>query len=259
MPILVLLALAAALPAGNSDPRIGSWTLFSAQSTLDAPNKLSITPVPNGVHLVMSGETHLDFTAPSDGHGTSVPGNPAFNGIELHRISKRQSVVKEEKDGVLVATVGEKLSADGKELTITTASQGKPNKITVWTRTGGAPVGKDLFAGEWTQDESKTQMRQGLVLKIEPDGGDGIRFSGDYSFTGRLDGKSYDLHNSSNDTVQLNLIDPHTVDAIYRRDDQVSQRDRWVVSADGKTLTLTSKGTLQTGQRLSESLVFQKQ
>ena len=259
MPFFAILALAAALPSGNVDPRIGSWTLVSAQSVVDPPNKLIITPVPNGVHLVMSGETHLDFTARSDGHETPVPANPAFNGIELHRISNRQSEVKEKKNGTLVATVGEKLSGDGRELTTTTVSQGKPQQVTVWVRTGGAPEGKDLFAGEWTQDQSKSRLRQGLVLNIEADGSDGIRFSGGYSFTGRLDGKQYDLHNAPNDTVQLTLTDPHTVDAVYRRDDQASQRDRWVISADGRTLTLVSKGTLQTGQHIAENLVFKKQ
>ena len=259
MPLIAVLALAAALLPGNPDPRIGSWTLVSAQSALDPPNKLAITPVPNGIHLVMSGETHLDFTTRSDGHGTAVPGNPAFNQIELHRISKRQSEVKEEKDGIPVATVGEKLSNDGKELTISTVSPGKPNQITVWTRTGGAAVGRDLFAGEWTQDESKTRLREGLVLRIDPDGSDGIRFTGGYNYVGRFDGKQYDLHNSGSDTVQLALTDPHTVDEVYRRDNQISQRDHWVVSADGRTLTLTSKGTLQTGQHVSEILVFQKQ
>ena len=259
MLFFAILLLAAAMPPANPDPRIGSWTLVSAQSALDPPNKLSITPVPNGVHLVMSGETHLDFTARSDGHGTSVAGNPVFNQIELHRISKRQSEVKEEKDGALVATVREKLSNDGKELAITTANPGQPDQTTVWVRTGGAAAGRDLFAGEWTQDLSKTRLRQGLVVKIEPDGSDGIRFSGGYSFTGRFDGKQYDLRNSRNDTVQLSLVDAHTVDAVYRRDDQIAQRDRWVVSADGRMLTLTSKGTLQTGQHVSETLVFQKQ
>ena len=51
----------------------------------------------------MSGDTHLDFTAKSDGHATSVPGNPAFNQVELHRIDKRQAEVKEKKDGAVVA------------------------------------------------------------------------------------------------------------------------------------------------------------
>ena len=206
----------------------------------------------------MSGETHFDFTANRNGHDSPAPGNLGFNQIELHRIDKRQAEVKEKKDGTLVATVREKLSKDGNELTTTTATAGKPDQITVWTRTGGAKVAADLFVGEWTQDLSKTRMRQGLVLKIEADGSGGVRFLGDFSYTARFDGKQYDLKNSRNDTVTLELVDPHTVDAIYRRDDQVTQKDRWQVSADGQQMTLSTTGTLETGQQLTEKLVFKK-
>ncbi|HZZ15571.1 MAG TPA: hypothetical protein VFE08_06380 [Candidatus Sulfotelmatobacter sp.] len=254
-----LFGLAAALQIGAAEPRIGTWTLVSAQSTLNPPNTLSITPLHNELHIVMSGETHIDFTAKSDGHETAVPGNPAFNQVTLRRIDKRQSEVTEKKDGAVVATVRDKLSKDGKELTITTASAGHPDQITVWTRSGGAKVAGSPLAGEWTQDLSKTRLRQGLLLKIEPDGNGGVRFSGGFSYTARFDGKPYDVTNSRNDTVTLQLVDPLTVDAIYRRDDQVTQKDRWVVSADRQKMTLTSTGTFETGQRVTEKLVFQKQ
>jgi hypothetical protein len=238
---------------------MGSWVLLSAQSSLDPPNRLSITPVHGGTHVVMSGETHLDFTTNSNGQKSSAPGNLGFNQIELRRIDKGQAEVKEEKDGTVVATVREKLSKDGNELTTTTATRGKADQVTVWTRSGGAKVANDLFAGEWTQDLSKTRLRQGLVLKIEADGSGGIRFLGDFSYTARFDGKQYDLKNSRNDTVTLELVDPHTVDAIYRRDNQVAQKDRWLVSTDGQQMTLSSAGTLETGQRITEKLVFKKQ
>ena len=188
-----------------------------------------------------------------------APGNLGFNQIELRRIDKRQAEVKEEKDGAVVATVREKISNDGNELTTTTATTGKPDQITVWTRTGGAKDAKDLFAGEWTQDLSKTRLRQGLALKIEADGRGGVRFVGDFSYTARFDGKPYDLKNSRNDTVTLALVDPHTVDAIYRRNNQVAQKDRWQVSADGQQMTLSTTGTLETGQRVTEKLSFKKQ
>jgi len=256
---LLLLGLLAAFQSGATDPRIGSWTLVSAQSSLDPPNRLTITPVHAGTHVVMSGETHLDFTANTNGHPSAAPGNLAFNQIELRRIDKRQAEVKEEKDGALVATVREKISSDGNELTTTTATTGHADKITVWTRTGGAKVANDLFAGEWTQDLSKTRLRQGLVLKIEADGSGGIRFLGDLSYTARFDGKPYDVKNSRNDTVTLEMVDPHTVDASYQRDNQVTQKDRWVVSPDGQQMTVSTTGTLETGQRLTEKLVFKKQ
>jgi hypothetical protein len=257
--ILLLFGLLAAMQTGATDPRVGTWTLASAQSSLDPPNRLTITPVHDGSHVVMSGETHLDFTANSNGHQSPAPGNLSFNQIELRRIDKRQAEVKEKKDGAAVATVREKISNDGNELTSITAAAGHPDKITVWTRSGGKKVPNDLFAGEWTQDLSKTRMRQGLVLKIEADGSGGIRFLGDFSYAARFDGKQYDLKNSRNDTVTLELVDPHTVDASYQRDNQVTQKDRWVVSADGQQMTLSMTGTLETGQRATEKLVFKKQ
>jgi len=207
----------------------------------------------------MSGDTHLDFTAKSDGHDTAVPGNPGFDQVQLRRIDKRQSEATEKKGGAVVATVREKTSNDGNELTITTVSHGHPDQITVWMRSGGAKVAHDPLAGEWTEDLSKTRMQQGLMLKIEPDGSGGVRFSGDYSYTARFDGKPYDVRNSRNDNVALQLVDAHTVDAIYRRDDQVTQKDRWAVSADGQQMTLTTTATLETGQHLTEKLVFKKQ
>lgn len=207
----------------------------------------------------MSGETHLDFTAKMNGHDTAVPSNPAFDQVELRRINKRQVEVTEKKNGSVVATIRDRLSNDEKELTVTAVSRGHADQITVWTRGAGVKAANDPFAGEWVEDLSKTRLRQGLVLKIEADGNDGVRFSGEYSYTAHFDGKPYDLRNSRNDTVQLQLIDAHTVDAIYRRDDQVAQKDRWVVSGDGQQMTLTTTGTLASGQRITEKLQFKKQ
>jgi hypothetical protein len=254
-----LLVLLAAIQVFAADPRIGSWTLVSAHSSLDPPNELSIRSQHGAVHVVISGESHLDFTAKLDGHEVSVPSNPVFNQIELRRIDKHQVEVTQKKDGAVVAMIRDKLSKDGNELTSTTSQKGRPDKITVWTRTGGKKSLNDLFAGEWTEDLSKSRMAQGMALKIEAEGNDGVRFSGDYSYSARFDGKEYDLKNSRNDTVSLQAIDAYTVDAIYRRDDQITQKDRWVVSPDGAQMTVSTTGTLETGQQIRETLVFRKQ
>ena len=219
-----MLGLLAAIQPGGTDPRVGTWILISAQSTLDPPNRLSLTPMHNAVHVVMSGENHIDFTASLNGHQSPAPGNLAFDEIELHRINDKQAEVKEEKNGAVVATVRERLSADGNELTSTTLAKNHPDRITVWARSGGAKAAKDPFAGEWTEDLSKSCLRQGLVLKIEMDGSGAVHFLGDFSYTARFDGKQYDLKNSRNDTVVLELVNPHTVDSVYRRDDQVDRK-----------------------------------
>lgn len=226
---------------------------------MEPANRLSIIPGQTGTHVVMSGETHLDFTANANGHPGAAPGNLGFNQIQLHRIDKHQAEVREMKDGALVATVREKLSKDGTALTSTTSSAGHPSQTTVWTRTGGTKDPKDPFAGDWTQDLSKTHMQQGSLIKIEADGSGGARFLGDYSYTARFDGKPYDVKNSRNDTVTLALADPHTVDETFRRDNQVTQKDRWQVSADGQQMICSTTATLETGQHVTEKLVFKKQ
>jgi hypothetical protein len=256
---LALLGVVATIQLAAADPRIGSWILISAQSALEPPNKISITSLHREVHVVISGDTHVDFTAKLDGHEASVQGNPGFSQIEVRKIDKRQVEIKEKKDGAVVALIRDKLSSDGNELTSTTSKQGRANQITVWTRSGGKKAANDLFAGEWTEDLSKTRLRQGLTLKIEGDGNEGVRFLGDFSYTARFDGKEYNLKDSNYDTVKLELVDAHTVDSIYRRDDKVAQKDRWVVSADGQQMTLTTTGVLETGQQVKENLVFRKQ
>ena len=259
---LALLGLLAALQIGAADPRIGSWTLTSAQSTVDPPNELSITSLHGAVHVVISGEKHLDFTAKLGGQESAVQGNPAFNQIQLRRIDRHQVEVIQKKDGTVVATIRDQLSKDANELTSTTSQNGHADQITVWTRSGGKKSATDLFAGKWTEDLSKTRLRQGTTLKIEADGAGGVRFSGDFSYSARFDGKEYDLKNSSNDTVSLQLVDSHTVDSIYRRDEQVTQKDRWVVSADGTAddadydWHIGNRSASKRGARISQALTL---
>ena len=207
----------------------------------------------------MTGATHLDFTTSDSGHLTPAPGNLGFNQIALKRDSKHQAEVKEEKNGVVMATVRETLSPDGKELTSTTITKGQPNVITVWNRTGGTRSAKDPFAGEWTEDLTKSRMRQGLLVQVEALPNGYVHFTGDDTYTATFDGKPHDVQHSRNDTVTLALTDPHTVDATYRRDDQVTERDHWVVSPDGREMTLTSTAVLETGQHATEKLTFRKQ
>jgi hypothetical protein len=241
-----------------ADPRIGTWKLVSADSHLAPPRVLSISHAGKGVHVVVSG-VHVEFTSSWDGHDNHVKNVPAFNQIVMRRIGKNQAEVKEKKNGVLVATLRHTVSSDRKELTITTVQPGREDQITVWQRSGGAHDPRNPFIGEWTQDFSKTRLRQGLVIKIEPDGKDGVHFAGEFSYTANFDGQDYPLKDSRDDTVALALIDAHTVDSTYKRGDEIADQDRWVVSADGQQMTLTTTGVLGTGEHIKETLVYRKQ
>jgi hypothetical protein len=256
LQLMWILAVSARLFA--ADPRAGTWKLVSADSHLDPSRVLSISHAGKGIHVVISG-VHVEFTSNWDGHDNHVENVPAFNQIVMRRIGKDQAEIKEKKDGALVATLHDKLAADRKELITTTVRPGREDEITVWERTGGAHDAGNPFIGEWTQDFSKTRLQQGLVIKIEPSGKDGVRFAGEFSYTANFDGRDYPLKDSRDDTVALALIDPHTVASTYKRGDEVGDQDRWVVSSDGQQMTLTTTGSLGTGERIKENLVFRKQ
>ena len=101
----MLFGLLVAVQPGVPDPRLGVWTLISAQSSLDPPNRLSISHLHNAVHVVMSGEKHFDFTATRNGHDSSAPGNLGFDHIVLHRIDKKQARVEEKNMRQLVGVL----------------------------------------------------------------------------------------------------------------------------------------------------------
>jgi hypothetical protein len=256
---LVLLALTAAVQLVAGDPRIGTWKLVDAHSAADPPRKLTVTSQGDSIHVVISGGAPVEFTAKWDGHGYPVPGVLAFNQIVVRRISKTRAELIEKKDGIIVATVREQLSGDGKELEAITSRKGHDDQISVLDRTGGITDAENPFAGEWTENLSKSRLRQGLVLKITPDGQGGVRYAGEFRYEAKFDGKDYAVTNSRDDTVALKLIDAHTVESIYKRDEQVTDRDRWVLSNDGQQLTVTMTGTSETGERIREDLVFRKQ
>jgi hypothetical protein len=253
------IALLAAAQLWAPDPRIGTWKLISAQSVLDPPRKLTITRQDRGVHVVVSGSPRIEFSANWDGRDYPVQNVPAFNRVAMRRLDRNQAELTERKDGMLVATVRDRISKDRKELTIVTIQAGRANQLNVLRRSGGVNDAANPFVGEWTEDLSKTRLRQGLLLKIEPDGKDGVHFSGEFSYTARFDGKDYLLKDSRNDTVTLAVIDAHTVESTYKRGDQVVERDRWVTSTDGLQMTVTTTGVLAAGESLKEELVFRRQ
>ena len=112
----------------------------------------------------------------------------------------------------------EKLSSDQNELTITTSAKGRADQLSVWVRSGGVKVPANPFMGEWTQDLAKSRLRQGLIVKIDMDGKEQVRFSGEFNYTAAFDGKDYILANSNNDTVALVLVDAHTVESDLQKE-----------------------------------------
>jgi hypothetical protein len=132
----------------------------------------------------------------------------------------------------------------------------------------------DPRSGTWKLNVAKSKYSPGpapqaLTVKVEPSGqgekvtaefvnADGTRTTTQY--TANFDGKDNPLTGSQiADTVSLKRIDARTTDRTDKKGGKVAQTLRRVVSKDGKTMTVTTKGTNAQGQAVNNVAVFAKE
>jgi hypothetical protein len=127
--------------------------------------------------------------------------------------------------------------------------------------------------GTWKLNEAKSKIPAGMMknttvtyamdgdnVKVTTDGtaGDGSPLHTEW--TGKLDGKDYPLTGDpSADTRSYTKVDDHTLTLENKKGGTVTTSGRIVVSADGKTRTLTSSGMNPAGKKLSGKSVYDKQ
>jgi hypothetical protein len=134
--------------------------------------------------------------------------------------------------------------------------------------------GTDPRIGTWKLNVAKSKYSPGpipksLTVKVEPAGqgekvtaefenADGSRTTTQY--TAPFDGKDYPLTGSPiANTVSLKRIDTRTTERTDKKDGKVAQTLRRVVSTDGKTMTVTTKGTNAQGKAVNNVGVFERQ
>jgi hypothetical protein len=128
--------------------------------------------------------------------------------------------------------------------------------------------------GTWKLNAAKSKYSPGpapqaLTVKVEPSGqgekvtaefvnADGTRTTTEY--TANFDGKDNPLTGSQiADTVSVKRINARTTERTDKKGGKVAQTLRRVVSQDGKTMTVTTKGTNAQGQAVNNVAVFEKE
>jgi hypothetical protein len=83
-----------------------------------------------------------------------------------------------------------------------------------------------------------------------------------YSFTVQYDGKDYEISGTGPygaDHIALKLVDSHTTEGTLKKGDKVVSTVHTTISHDGKTATVTGKGTDKDGKPIRQTQVFDKQ
>jgi len=127
--------------------------------------------------------------------------------------------------------------------------------------------------GTWQLNVAKSKYSPGpapksQMLKIEASGegekvtSESISAAGAKTvtqYTANYDGKDYPLTGAETaDMVSLKRVDANTSERIDKKGGKVVQTFRRVVSMDGKTMTVTIKGTNAQGQTMNNVVVFEK-
>ena len=127
--------------------------------------------------------------------------------------------------------------------------------------------------GTWKLNEAKSKIPAGApknttvvyeaagdMIKVTVDGVDGDGKPAHNEWTGKFDGKDYPVTGDSTvDTRAYKVVNSHTLALTNKKGGKVSLTGKVVVSADGKTRTVTTSGTDSKGKKVESVAVYDKQ
>jgi hypothetical protein len=131
----------------------------------------------------------------------------------------------------------------------------------------------DVQMGTWKLNEAKSTLGPGAPknhtvvyeaagynVKVTVDGTDTHGKPTHNEWMGKLDGKDYPVTGDPNsDMRSYTTIDDHTLGLNVKKGGTITISGRIVVSADGKSRTVTTSGTDATGKKISSTAVYDKQ
>lgn len=131
----------------------------------------------------------------------------------------------------------------------------------------------DTFSGTWKLNEAKSKISAGqaknntvvyemsgdsIKCTIDGTGPDGSAAHNEW--TGKFDGKDYPVTGDPDeDTRAYKRVSDHQLAITVKKGGKVIETGRIVVSADGKTRTVTTHGVDAKGMKVSATVVYDKQ
>jgi hypothetical protein len=129
------------------------------------------------------------------------------------------------------------------------------------------------IVGTWKLNVAKSKYTTGtapksFTLKYEAAGA-GVKLTIDsvgatgtvshWEYTANEDGKDNPVTGSDNTVVAVTRVDANTTRSVYKTDGKVTGTSTFVVSSDGKMMTVTGTSTSATGQTVDTVRFYDKQ
>jgi hypothetical protein len=142
-----------------------------------------------------------------------------------------------------------------------------------------AAFADDVQVGNWKANAAKSHFKtapapQSQVVAVAPQGKDGVKVTvnavnakGEKStieYAGQYDGKQNPRTESgagavAGQTVTLKRMDAHTAERVTYLNGKKLVTEKWEISADGKTRTVTQSGVDPAGKPVDNVIVYDKQ
>jgi len=131
----------------------------------------------------------------------------------------------------------------------------------------------DAQMGTWKLNESKSTFAPGMTrnhtvvyeaagdnIKVTVDGTDKDGKATHNEWTGKFDGKDYPVTGDpTSDMRSYKKVNDRTLELTVKKDGKITVSGQVVVSADGKTRTVTVSGTDADGKKFTNKAVYDKQ
>lgn len=139
--------------------------------------------------------------------------------------------------------------------------------------TAAVCLAQGVQMGTWKLNEAKSKLAPGLAknhtvvyeaagdsVKVTVDGTNSDGSAAHNEWTGKFDGKDYPVTGDPTaDTRAYTMVNPNTLDMTIKKGGKTTITGRIVVSADGKTRTVTTNGTDAKGKKYKNVAVYDKQ
>jgi hypothetical protein len=279
----VVVLAGTALAQSSSPTNIGTWKLNLAKSTYSAgtaPKSATFTNVVAGAGVKTTADSvaadgtaiHYEYTVIYDGKENPITGNNRNGDVAAGtRIDANTVRFIYKKGGKVTITQTGVVSNDGKTYTITakgTNTQGQTiNTVAIYD--------KQTNIGTWKLNIAKSEIPadkapKSVTFTVEAAGA-GIKAIVDsvgadavvrhWELSGNYDGKDNPITGNCQygGIVAFARVDANTTTSTYKMDGKVTMTQTFVMSSDGKTVTVTGISTDASGQTVSSVLVYDKQ
>ena len=232
-----------------------------AQSAFDGTWRFEF-PRPKPHRVMLRGDIlripDLKINVKADGTDQPAQGLQSYDTIAAKVVDDKTVQMTYKKNGKIVASQKDTVSADGKMLTreITYPDPGNQPDTPKFTfiRAAAGASGSHAISGTWIQQIPTTYA---IRYKGSPEGLTMLTPTGEPASDAKFDGKDYPVKGpDAARTVSLKKVNDRSIDLTIKHEGKIVNVNHMTVSADGKTLTVKAEAKAQNDTR---SFTFTKQ